>query len=59
MTAEHVAHAQENVEEAAAEMGMGPTVLKRMIAGELDTVLGACTDNKSVRATPTLQGVSA
>ncbi|MGW3939831.1 hypothetical protein [Streptomyces phaeochromogenes] len=47
MTAEQVAHAQENVEEAAAEMGLEPTVLKRMIAGELDTVLGACTDNSN------------
>ncbi|MCZ2524366.1 hypothetical protein [Streptomyces sp. HB2AG] len=45
MTAEQVAHAQENVEAVAAEMGLEPTVLKRMIAGELDTVLGACTDN--------------
>ncbi|MFI5942888.1 hypothetical protein ACIBCB_21890 [Streptomyces uncialis] len=45
MTAEQVAHAQEHVEEAAAEMGLEPAVLKRMIAGELDTVLGACTDN--------------
>lgn len=45
MTAEQVAQAQENVEAVAAELGLEPTVLKRMIAGELDTVLGACTDN--------------
>ncbi|MEU2073994.1 hypothetical protein [Streptomyces sp. NPDC013489] len=45
MTAEQVADAQANLEEAAAEMGLEPTVLKRMLAGELDTVLGACTDN--------------
>lgn len=45
MTAEQVAQARENPEETAAEMGLEPTVLKRMLAGELDTVLGACTDN--------------
>ncbi|MGV9895153.1 hypothetical protein [Streptomyces tendae] len=45
MTAEQVAQARENPEEAAAEMGLEPTVLKRMLAGELDTVLGACTDS--------------
>ncbi|MEU7292863.1 hypothetical protein AB0A76_06600 [Streptomyces exfoliatus] len=47
MTAEQVAQAQENVEEVAAEMGLEPPVLKRMIAGELDTVLGACADNNN------------
>ncbi|MFD3879849.1 hypothetical protein [Streptomyces microflavus] len=47
MTAEQVAHAQENVEAVATEMGLEATVLKRMIAGELDTVLGACTDNNN------------
>ncbi|AVZ75559.1 hypothetical protein SLUN_28465 [Streptomyces lunaelactis] len=47
MTAEQVAQAQENVEEAAAEMGLEPVVLKRMLAGELDTVLGACADNNN------------
>ncbi|MET8013421.1 hypothetical protein ABZU86_16300 [Streptomyces sp. NPDC005271] len=45
MTAKQVAQAWENLEEAAAELGLEPTVLKRMLAGELDTVLGACTDN--------------
>ncbi|MGW3459739.1 hypothetical protein ACWDE9_09125 [Streptomyces olivaceoviridis] len=45
MTAEQVAQAQENPKKAASEMGLEPTVLKRMLAGELDTVLGACTDN--------------
>ncbi|MEV3845544.1 hypothetical protein AB0L20_18600 [Streptomyces albidoflavus] len=45
MTGEQVAAAQSNLEEAAAEMGLEPTVLKRTLAGELDTVLGACTDN--------------
>ncbi|MEV6724921.1 hypothetical protein AB0M94_28770 [Streptomyces xanthochromogenes] len=45
MTAEQVADAQANLEETAAEMGLEPAVLKRMLAGELDTVLGACTDN--------------
>ncbi|MFE0142784.1 phage integrase N-terminal domain-containing protein [[Kitasatospora] papulosa] len=52
MTAEQVAHAQENVDEVAAEMGLEPAVLKRMIAGELDTVLGACTDNNNGSYTP-------
>lgn len=47
MSAEQVAHAQENADEVAAEMGLEPMVLKKMIAGELDTVLGACTDNNN------------
>ncbi|MGW8992587.1 hypothetical protein ACWGRF_22010 [Streptomyces zhihengii] len=45
MTAEQMADAQANLKVTAAEMGLEPTVLKRMLAGELDTVLGACTDN--------------
>ncbi|MFF9547375.1 hypothetical protein ACF1B4_27765 [Streptomyces albidoflavus] len=52
MTAEQVAHARENVEAVAAEMDLEPAVLKRMIAGELDTVLGACTDNTGGSYTP-------
>jgi hypothetical protein len=47
MSPEQVAHAQENADEVAAEMGLEPMVLKKMIAGELDTVLGACTDNNN------------
>ncbi|MFC4960727.1 hypothetical protein ACFPFX_30975 [Streptomyces mauvecolor] len=47
MTAEQVVQAQENVDEVAAEMGLEAAVLKRMIAGELDTVLGACSDNNN------------
>ncbi|MGW7641593.1 hypothetical protein [Streptomyces decoyicus] len=47
MTAEQVAQVQEDVDGAAAGMGLEPLVLKRMLAGELDTVLGACTDNNN------------
>ncbi|MGW7363204.1 hypothetical protein ACWGI8_07200 [Streptomyces sp. NPDC054841] len=52
MTAEEVAHARDDVEKAAAEMGLEPVVLKRMLAGELDTVLAACTDNNNGPYTP-------
>ncbi|MFJ2745847.1 hypothetical protein ACIO3O_40020 [Streptomyces sp. NPDC087440] len=52
MTAEQVAHAREDVEQAAAQMGLDPKVLARMLAGELDTVLAACTDNQNGPYTP-------
>lgn len=52
MTAEQVAQAREDTDNVAAEMGLEPAVLKRMLAGELDTVLGACTDNKHGPHTP-------
>ncbi|MEU4814913.1 hypothetical protein AB0G03_04600 [Micromonospora aurantiaca] len=45
MSPEQVAAAHAHVDQAAAEMGLDATVLKRMLAGELDTVLAACTDN--------------
>ncbi|MFE0120332.1 hypothetical protein ACFWZA_19965 [[Kitasatospora] papulosa] len=47
MSPEQLAHAQENAEEVAVEMGLEPMVLKKMVAGELDTVLGACADNNN------------
>jgi hypothetical protein len=45
MSPDQVAWAHAHVEQAATELGLDPTVLKRMLAGELDTVLAACTDN--------------
>jgi hypothetical protein len=52
MTAEQMSQARENVEQVAAEMDLEPVVLKRMLAGELDTVLAACADNNNGPYTP-------
>lgn len=52
MTTEQVTHASENLDRAAEEMGLEPVVLERMLAGELDTVLAACTDNDNGPYTP-------
>ncbi|MEU5108171.1 hypothetical protein AB0H07_38940 [Streptomyces sp. NPDC021354] len=45
MSGEDVERARTEPETVAAEQGLDPATLKRMIAGELDTVLSACTDN--------------
>ncbi|WP_216918054.1 hypothetical protein [Nocardia noduli] len=52
MTAEQVTHARDNLEQAAEEMQLEPVVLERMLAGELDTALAACTDNDNGPYTP-------
>lgn len=52
MTVEQVAHARDNAEQVAAELELDPVVLKRMLAGELDTVLAACTSNDNGPYTP-------
>ncbi|MET7772005.1 hypothetical protein [Nocardia sp. NPDC005366] len=52
MTSEQVTHARDNPERTAEEMRLEPVVLGRMLAGELDTVLAACTDNDNGPYTP-------
>ncbi|MCX3059650.1 hypothetical protein [Streptomyces beihaiensis] len=45
LTADEVELAREHPETVAARHGMDSAVLKQMLSGELDTVLGACTDH--------------
>jgi hypothetical protein len=45
MPAGDVERARSNPEEVAAEYGLDPVILKRMLAGELDTVMASCIDN--------------
>lgn len=45
MSARDVERARTDLAAVAAELGLDPVVLKRMIAGELDTVLASCKDN--------------
>ncbi|MFE6164943.1 hypothetical protein ACFQ7F_39215 [Streptomyces sp. NPDC056486] len=47
MSAEDVERARATPETVAVEQGVDPATLKRMLAGELDTVLTACSDNKN------------
>ncbi|MFF1717217.1 hypothetical protein [Streptomyces sp. NPDC058268] len=47
MSAQEVERARTDPETVAAELGLDPVTLKRMVAGELDTVLASCTDNKN------------
>ncbi|MEV8403849.1 hypothetical protein ACFT9I_01220 [Streptomyces sp. NPDC057137] len=47
MSAQEVERARIDPVSVANELGLDPAVLKRMIAGELDTVLASCTDNKN------------
>ncbi|MFF9076100.1 hypothetical protein ACF1A9_27990 [Streptomyces sp. NPDC014872] len=49
MSAADVERARTEPEAVAAEQNLDATVLKRMIAGELDTVMAACTDNTGGR----------
>jgi hypothetical protein len=44
-TAAFVARAREDLQAAAAQAGLDPAVLRRLLAGEQDTVLAACTDH--------------
>jgi hypothetical protein len=45
MSATEVERARADIDIAAAELSLEPGVLRRMLAGELDTVVAACTDN--------------
>ncbi len=45
MAARDVERARSDPEAVAAEYGLDPVILKRMIAGELDTVMASCIDN--------------
>ncbi|MEV0536202.1 hypothetical protein [Kitasatospora sp. NPDC050463] len=45
MSADDVERARTDPEAVAAEQGLDAATLKRMIAGELDTVLASCKDN--------------
>jgi hypothetical protein len=45
LSTEDIAEAREHPGRAAARHGMDSTTLQRMLAGELDTVLGACVDH--------------
>lgn len=45
LTADEVAEARENPVEVARRHNMDAAVLQRLLAGELDTVLGGCIDN--------------
>ncbi|WP_433858471.1 hypothetical protein [Streptomyces kronopolitis] len=45
MSSGEVERARIDPEAVAAEQGLDPGTLKRMLAGELDTVMTACTDN--------------
>ncbi|MFF1844220.1 hypothetical protein ACFVW9_21120 [Streptomyces sp. NPDC058217] len=47
MSADDVEWARTNPEAVAADHGVEPLILKKMIAGELDTVMTSCTDNKN------------
>jgi hypothetical protein len=47
MTSQEVERARTEPETVAAEQGLDPGTLKRMVAGELDTVLAACADNNN------------
>ncbi|MFF2185090.1 hypothetical protein [Streptomyces sp. NPDC058155] len=47
MSAQEVERSRLDPVTVAAELGLDPVTLKRMIAGELDTVLASCTDNKN------------
>ncbi|WP_405545721.1 hypothetical protein OG590_33050 [Streptomyces goshikiensis] len=47
LSAEQVARASTDPEQVAAELGLKPEILKRLIAGELDTVLAGCSDNRN------------
>ncbi|WP_369035482.1 hypothetical protein [Streptomyces adonidis] len=47
MSVEDVERARAVPETVAAEQGLDPQTLKRMLAGELDTVMAACTGNTS------------
>jgi hypothetical protein len=52
MTAEQIGRAATDLDAVAAEHGVDPLTLKRMIGGELDTVLAACTDDTAGRFNP-------
>ena len=45
MSAREIERARCDPETVAAEYSLDPVVLKRMIAGELDTIMAACIDN--------------
>jgi hypothetical protein len=47
MSAKDAERARQAPEAVAAEQGLDPVTLKRMLDGELDTVLAACSDNRS------------
>lgn len=47
MSAKDVARARSDPEAVAAEQRLDVAVLKRVLAGELDTVLAACMDNRN------------
>ncbi|MER6282464.1 hypothetical protein [Streptomyces sviceus] len=52
LSAEYLARAEADPERMAAELGLTAKTLRRMIAGELDTVLAACSDNLGGRHGP-------
>ncbi|MFJ7625945.1 hypothetical protein ACIQZN_05570 [Streptomyces sp. NPDC097595] len=47
MSADDVERTRTDPEAVAFEHGLDPMILKKMVAGELDTVMTACTDNKN------------
>ncbi|MEU3175416.1 hypothetical protein [Streptomyces sp. NPDC007000] len=47
LTREDLHRAQEDAEAVAAKHGVDPTILTRMISGELDTVMNACVGHTS------------
>lgn len=53
LTAGDLALARERPEEVAARYGIDVPVLKQMLAGDLDTVLGACVDHRAGPHAPT------
>jgi hypothetical protein len=52
LTADEVAEARKNPAKIAKRHGMDTATLQRLLAGELDTVLGACIDNTNSPHTP-------
>ncbi|MFD4248015.1 hypothetical protein ACFWP3_41550 [Streptomyces sp. NPDC058525] len=52
MSRADIERARTDLEAVAAEQGVEPATLRRMLAGELDTVLAACTDNTNGPHTP-------
>ncbi|MFB6580546.1 hypothetical protein ACFCYC_24610 [Streptomyces sp. NPDC056402] len=52
LTAAEVAEARHAPESVARRHGLDPATLKKLLAGELDTVLGGCTDHLASPHTP-------
>jgi hypothetical protein len=59
MPARDVERARNDPQSVAAEYGLDPVILKRMLAGELDTVMASCIDNTGGPHAPAGQSCTA